>query len=209
MHLEQLLLRRRPWCWSVDRGPRPRPAAVAAAAAAAASDSERMAIDLLGAALLLPGCVQSPCPVRAAAAALDLLCRASYYLALLLGSMLDAASSFLSTAVRACLSSQHTAQQRSQPEPSRVCGLLMLVGGGTNCLGCPWPWCRVCPSSDFSGSSPPLALAQNLAQTRPVCCLLAFGSEVRGVWQRARMAGFSLFSCRTAGMGNFINSSGR
>ena len=70
--------------------------------------ARRMAHDYLCAALLLLGCVRSPCAVRAAAGALA-VCRASY-LALLLDA---ASSSFSSTTARACWSSQHTTRERS------------------------------------------------------------------------------------------------
>ena len=76
--------------------------------------ARRMAQNLLCAALLLLGCLR---PVRAARLAIAALgiCRASY-----LDLLLDAASSFSSTAARACLSSQHTARERTRPIPSRA-----------------------------------------------------------------------------------------
>ena len=79
--------------------------------------------DLLCAALLLLGCLR---PARAARLAIAALwhmprCRASY-----LGLLLDAASSFSSTAARACLSSQHTARERTRPIPSRARVFLMF-----------------------------------------------------------------------------------
>ena len=109
--------------------------------------ARRMAHGYLCAALLLLGCVQCPCAVRAAAAALA-ICRASY-----LALLLDAASSFTSTTARAYLSSQHTTRERRQRIPSRVCGLFMLVVAHNNRLGC--PGAAFCPSSDFSGDLPP------------------------------------------------------
>ena len=82
--------------------------------------ARRMAHDLLCAALLLLGCLRPARAARLAIAALG-ICRASY-----LGLLLDAASSFSSTAARACLSSQHTARERTRPIPSRARGLFML-----------------------------------------------------------------------------------
>ena len=68
--------------------------------------ARRMAHDLLCAALLLLGCLRPARAARLAIAALG-ICRASY-----LDLLLDAASSFSSTAARACLSSQHTAREK-------------------------------------------------------------------------------------------------
>ena len=97
--------------------------------------ARRMAHDLLCAALLLLGCLRPARATRLAIAALG-ICRASY-----LGLLLDAASSFSSTAARACLSSQHTARERTRPIPSRVRGLFMLIVVHNNRLG--RPRCRV------------------------------------------------------------------
>ena len=105
----------------------------------------RMAHDHLCAALLLPGCMQPPCAVRAVAAALEIR-RASSYLALLL----DAASSFSTTTARACLSSQHTTRERSQRVPSRVF-LFIYVSS--------WP---LRPWQDFSCFMPGAASMGNL-----------------------------------------------
>ena len=88
-----------------------------------------MAHDLLCAALLLLGCLRPARAARLAIAALG-ICRASY-----LDLLLDAASSFSSTAARACLSSQHTARERTRPIPSRARGLFMLLVGHNNRLG--------------------------------------------------------------------------
>ena len=88
-----------------------------------------LAHDLLCAALLLLGCLRPARAARLAIAALG-ICRASY-----LGLLLDAASSFSSTAAQACLSSQHTARERTRPIPSRARGLFMLIVGHNNRLG--------------------------------------------------------------------------
>ena len=93
--------------------------------------ARRMAHDLLCAALLLLGCLRPARAARLAIAALG-ICRASY-----LGLLLDAASSFSSTAARACLSSQHTARERTRPIPSRARGLFVLIVGHNNRLGRP------------------------------------------------------------------------
>ena len=97
--------------------------------------ARRMAHDLLCAALLLLGCLRPARAARLAIAALG-ICRASY-----LDLLLDAASSFSSTAARACLSSQHTARERTRPIPSRARGLFMLIVVHNNRLG--RPRCRV------------------------------------------------------------------
>ena len=96
--------------------------------------ARRMAHDLLCAALLLLDCLR---PARAARPAIATLgiCRASY-----LGLLLDAASSFSSTAARVCLSSQHTARERTRPIPSRARGFSMLLVGHNNRLGRPRCW---------------------------------------------------------------------
>ena len=110
--------------------------------------ARRMAHDLLCAALLLLSCLRPPRAARLAIAALG-ICRASY-----LDLLLDAASSFSSTAARACLSSYHTVRERTRPIPSRARGLFRLIVGHNNHLGRA-PGAGFCPSSDFSGSCPP------------------------------------------------------
>ena len=47
----------------------------------------------------------------------------------------------LTTTARECLSSQHTARERSKPKPSGVCGLFALLVAHNTRLGN--PWCRV------------------------------------------------------------------
>jgi len=109
--------------------------------------ARRKAHSLLCAALLLSGCLRSARAARLAIAAL-VICRASY-----LGLLLDSASSFSSTAVRACLSSQHTTRERGRPIPSRARGLFMLVVDHKNRLG--RPRCRVLSFVCFQWGLPP------------------------------------------------------
>ena len=82
--------------------------------------ARRTAHDLLCAALLLSGCLRSARAARPRAIAAFVICRASY-----LDLLLDAASSFSSTAVRVCLSSQHTTRERGRPIPSRARGVYL------------------------------------------------------------------------------------
>ena len=96
--------------------------------------ARRMAHDLLCAALLLLGCLRPARAARLAIAALGMCCAS--YLVLLL----DAASSFSSTAARACLSSQHTTRERARPIQSRARGLFVLTVGHNNRLGRPRCW---------------------------------------------------------------------
>ena len=96
--------------------------------------ARRITHDLLCAALLLLGYLRPARAARLAIAALG-VCHASYP-----DLLLDAAFSFSSTAARACLSSQHTARERTWPIPSRARGLLMLIVGHNNRLRRPRCW---------------------------------------------------------------------
>ena len=82
-------------------------------------------------ALLLLGC----CLRIARAARLAIIAALGIFRASYLGLLLDAASSFSSTATRTCFSSHHTARERARPIPRDARGLFMSIVGNNSRLG--------------------------------------------------------------------------